>query len=103
MSWYGRHYLGPDGDGADPEASPLRRPRTCPASRRRSCSTVEFDPLRDEGEAYARRLADAGVPVRLTRYDGTIHGFLRLPARIRVAEEALDEAAGALRKAFATA
>ena len=102
MEWFGRHYLGPDGDGADHEASPLRAENlsgVAPAL----VQTAEFDPLRDEGEAYARRLADARVPVRLTRYDGTIHGFLRLPARIRLAEEALDEAAGALRKAFATA
>jgi acetyl esterase/lipase len=99
MEWFGRHYLGPDGDAASPQASPLRAERlsgVAPAL----VQTAEFDPLRDEGEAYARRLAEEGVPVTLTRYDGTIHGFLRLPARIRLAEEALDEAAAALRAAF---
>jgi acetyl esterase len=100
MEWFARHYLGPDGDGTSPEASPLRAgdlSGVAPAL----VQTAEFDPLRDEGEAYARRLAEAGVPATVTRYDGTIHGFLRLPARLRVAEQGLDEGAAALRAAFA--
>jgi acetyl esterase/lipase len=63
--------------------------------------TAEFDPLRDEGEAYARRLEEAGVPVTLSRYDGMIHGFYRMPAVMDKASEALAESAAALKAAFA--
>ena len=101
MRWYWEHYLGPDGDGADPEASPLRQPDLSglpPAL----VLTVEFDPLRDEGEAYAGRLEAAGVPVTLSRYDGLIHLCFRMPGVIPRGNEMLDEAAAALREAFAS-
>lgn len=62
--------------------------------------TAEFDPLRDEGEAYARRLREDGVEARASRYEGVIHGFVLIPL-IRKSDRALDEAAAALRQAFA--
>ena len=63
--------------------------------------TAEFDPLRDEGELYARKLADAGGQARVTRYAGVPHAFLYTPASMsRKADGALDEAAAALRGAF---
>jgi acetyl esterase len=99
MEWFWGHYL-PEGDRFSPDASPLRADDvggTAPAL----VITAEFDPLRDEGEAYARRLEEAGVPVTLTRYDGMIHGFFRMPGAMDQAKEALAEAAGALREAFA--
>jgi acetyl esterase len=99
MRWYWDHYLGPNGDGADPEASPLRTANlagVAPAL----VLTAEYDPLCDEGEEYAARLREAGVEVTLTRYDGLIHGFFRMPAVIARAQDALDEAASALRRAL---
>jgi acetyl esterase len=63
--------------------------------------TCEFDPLRDEGEAYARRLADAGVPVVCRRYDGMVHGAWRWPAKVDRSWQMIDDAAAAIRSAFA--
>jgi acetyl esterase len=59
--------------------------------------TAEFDPLRDEGEAYAARLREAGVPVKLTRYDGMVHGFATLGGMLDAGNEAIREIAAALR------
>jgi acetyl esterase len=102
MRWYWDQYLGPDGDGSAPEASPLRATDLAGVAPAHII-TAEFDPLRDEGEEYAARLRDARVPVTLSRYDGQIHGFLRMPAVMARAEDALDESAGAIRAALAGA
>lgn len=60
--------------------------------------TAEFDCLRDEGEAYARRLAAAGARVTHRRYAGAIHGFLQMPKVMRLAREAIAEAGAFLRE-----
>ncbi|MFD1559527.1 alpha/beta hydrolase [Paraburkholderia silviterrae] len=62
--------------------------------------TAEFDPLRDEGEAYANRLFDAGVPVTLWRYDGLIHGFFRMGLVCAKAKEGLLRSAAWIRDAM---
>jgi acetyl esterase len=95
MRWFWRHFLGDEQRGAEPEASPLRAPDltgVAPAL----VLTAEHDPLRDEGEAYAQRLVDAGVPTTLTRYDGLIHGFLRMPAVLDAAGRGIDQVAEAI-------
>lgn len=100
MAWYEEAYLGPDGDSADARASPLRA-RDLSGAAPAFLLTAEFDPLRDEGEAYARRLRDAGVPVTARRWEGVHHGFARLTAALPQAGAALDECAATLRAAFA--
>ncbi|HTY78208.1 MAG TPA: alpha/beta hydrolase [Candidatus Bathyarchaeia archaeon] len=100
MRWFWRHYLVREEQGKEPLASPLQASSLAglpPAL----VMTAECDPLRDEGEAYAARLRDAGVPVTLTRYDGMFHGFIRMTRFLDKARAAVDEIAGSLRKAFA--
>jgi acetyl esterase len=92
MEWYWDAYLGPGGDGMDPQASPLRAELwALPPAFLLSC---EYDVLRDEGERYAQRLADAGVTVEFLRYEGMIHGFFRLGALFDASRRAVDDVAG---------
>jgi len=99
MRWYWDHYLG-GADGAAPDASPLRAAFVggLPPAL---VIGAEYDILRDEGEAYAARLAEAGVDARASRHAGVVHGFVRWRALTGAAEDALQEAAAALRSALA--
>ena len=86
---YHRLYLGPDGDAAHPWASPLLADLTgLPPAL---IQVAEHDPLRDGGNSYAAALRAAGVPVRLTEYDGMPHGFVNFPGLTRAAHQALAE------------
>jgi acetyl esterase len=64
--------------------------------------TAEYDPLADEGAAYAERLQEAGVPVEFTCYRGMIHGFMMMPRIVSPARAAIRQLTEALRKAFLT-
>jgi acetyl esterase len=101
MVWFWNHYLRSEADGNSPLASPLRAEslRDLPPAL---VITAEFDPLCDEGGAYAAKLQEAGVPVTLSRYDGMIHGFFSLGAVLDQGKNAISEAAAGLRAAFST-
>jgi acetyl esterase len=90
MRWYWEQYLGPGGDGSDPLASPLRAQDLSglPSAR---IVTAQYDPLRDEGEAYAERLRAAGVDATVRRYDAMFHGFFGFPQIAPVVERANEE------------
>ena len=99
MEWFWGHYLRSEADGKDPLASPLLE-RDLSGVAPALVITGEYDPLRDEGEAYADALRAAGVKVESKRYAGQIHGFYANPA-IDDGAAAVRQVAGALREALA--
>ena len=96
MKWFYGHYAAP---ATDWRVSPLLAPDLSGAPPA-MIITAGFDPLRDEGEAYARRLAEAGVPVEYVHYEGMIHGFFGFGEQVDVARQAVDTAGAALRQAL---
>jgi acetyl esterase len=96
MEWFRGHYLARTEDAQSPYASPLLAPdlRGLPPAL---VITAECDTLRDEGEAYAKRLAEAGVEVACTRYGGMIHPFFSLGAAFSQGRRAIEQVAAAVR------
>ena len=98
MAWFANHYLPPPIDRKQAWVSPLnaRLAGLPPAF----VVTAECDPLRDQGEAFAERLKQAGVPTQMKRYEGMFHPFFSLSGIIDGAREAVADASAALKTAL---
>jgi acetyl esterase len=95
MGWFWNHYLPDAGARSHPYASPLRADDLTglpPAV----LVVADLDPLRDEGLAYAARLAESGVPLRLRHVPGLVHGYLRFSGRVDAAAAQAPAIAGDL-------
>lgn len=99
LDWFAAQYMGPGDTPADPRLSPLRDGDVsglAPAI----VVTAGFDPLLDQGEAYARRLKEAGVPVVYRCYDRLAHAFTAFTGAVPCADVACREVAGLVREGF---
>jgi acetyl esterase len=101
MHWFFDCYTRGGCDPADWHVSPLRAPDVAGVAPA-FVITAEYDPLRDEGEAYARRMEAAGVPVTRHRYEGMIHAFFGLSAALDASRDAMLRVGTELRRAFGT-
>lgn len=99
MQWFFDHYLNGEQDVANWRASPLRAASHAELPSA-SVFVIGFDPLRDEGVAYAERLRQAGVAVELVRFDDQIHDFPLMDAVISAADDFYNQAGPMLRKAL---
>ena len=102
MEWFWGHYLADPLDGANPYASPLRA-TSFAALPPAAVLTVEYDPLRDEGRAYAAKLREAGVVVEELHLMDQIHGFLRHTNVFPQSRETIQKLGGILRRVLSAA
>lgn len=99
MEWFRGHYLASPEDAKSPLASPLLA-EDLSGLPSAFVLTAEYDPLRDEGEDYAKRLHKAGVDVQCVRYNGMIHAFWSMAGVFEQTQQAHQEAAAVLREVF---
>jgi acetyl esterase len=99
MDWFKEQYLPDKTQRTNPYASPMyaRDLRGLPPAM---LATAECDPLRDQGEAYGRRLQSAGVSVLMRRYEGMIHPFFSLGSIVDGANVLMADCASALRQSL---
>ena len=100
MQWFWNHYMRSDADAEHPYAAPIKADDLSglpPAH----VVTAEYDPLRDEGAAYAERLRQAGVPTVHKDYPGMVHGFFNMWHVVDKADKAVEDVCRELRRAFA--
>lgn len=99
MLFYWDHYLPDPQQATHPYAAPLHA-QSLSGLPPALIITAEYDPLRDEGEAYALRLREAGIAVNAIRYNGLIHGFFWLPGVVDAFQHAVDDITAELAKRF---
>jgi acetyl esterase len=99
MDWFFDQYALPDIDPNDPRISPLAA-SDLSGLPRAYIVTAGFDPLRDEGKAYADKLNHAGVAAVYVDYPSMIHGFFNMSGVLPQSRQAIADASAALRKAF---
>jgi len=99
MDFFHEHYTVTIEDVNDPRYSPILSDLA--GAPPAVVVTAGFDPLRDQGNAYATKLVEAGVDVDFMEYEGMFHGFFSMDAGLDVAAQAQDQVAAALKDAFA--
>ena len=99
MVWYWNHYIRTESDADNPYAAPMKATNLSglPTAL---VITAEYDPLRDEGEAYANKLRDSGVKTEYTLYNGMIHGFFGMAAVVDKGKQAIDQSCSMLKGVF---
>jgi acetyl esterase/lipase len=97
MNWFMGNYLGPGDDPTDPRLSPLKA-QDLAGLAPAVVATAGFDPLVDQGEAYAKGLNAAGTPVAYRCYDALAHGFCAFTSMVPAADAACREIAGLVRE-----
>lgn len=99
MAWYWKQYLNSEADSHNSYAVPIRE-KDLSGLPDATIITAEFDPLRDEAEAYAKRLEESGTKTTCTRYEGMIHGFFGMSESINKTKDAMNQAATELKISF---